>query len=62
MKFSQNQLILAGMIIGIIVLGSILAWILFNQEDSGIGISLPKAFAQELHDGLQTELELNQAL
>lgn len=58
---SQNELTLAGLVIGIIVLTGIFAWVVINKN-SGIGVSLPKTFASELHEGLQTELEINQAL
>jgi hypothetical protein len=60
MKPNQNQLVLAGLVIGIIVLLGIVFWILSNKET--IGVSLPKEFANELHSGIQQEWEINNAL
>ncbi len=60
MKASQEKLAMAGLVIGILVLAAVLFWIVSNKKT--VGVSLTKEFAQELHSGLQQELEINQAL
>lgn len=60
MWISQNQLVMAGLVAGIVLLAGALLWISTGKQT--VGVSLTKEFAQELHSGLQQEAEINQAL
>ncbi len=60
MKANQNQFVMAGLVIGIVILAVVLLWIVSNKQQAGI--SLSKSFATELHNGLQQESEINQSL
>lgn len=53
MKLSQDQVMLAGLVIGILVLGGIV-FFLVNQKNSGVGVgaTFAKTFSSDVHAGL----------
>lgn len=61
MNPSQEKLAIGALIVGILVLGALLVW-LVSARHAPIGASLPKEFSKSLHDGLAQEIEGNNAL